>query len=102
MEHHTVLNLEQEGFDVCYLPVDSSGLINPENIKEAIKPNTVLISVMFANNEIGTIQPIAKIGKIAKEKGVSFHTDAVRAEGSVKINVEEMNIDLLSLSAHKL
>lgn len=105
IEHHAVLHtcqyLESEGFEVTYLPVDENGLVTPEQVRSAIKPNTILITIMFANNEIGTIQPIAEIGRIAREKGVYFHTDAVQAVGNVSINVENMNIDLLSLSAHK-
>lgn len=105
IEHHAVLHtcqyLESDGFEVTYLPVDTNGLVSPEAVRAAIKPNTILITVMFANNEIGTIQPIAEIGRIAREKGVYFHTDAVQALGNVKINVNEMNVDLLSLSAHK-
>ncbi len=98
---HTCQYLESEGFEVTYLPVDPDGLVTAEQVREAIRPDTILISVMFANNEIGTIQPIAEIGKIAKEKGVYFHTDAVQAMGNVNINVEELNVDLLSMSSHK-
>lgn len=105
IEHHAVLHtcqyLESDGFEVTYLPVDKDGLVKPEQVLEAIKPNTVLISIMFANNEIGTIQPIPEIGEIAKEKGVLFHTDAVQAIGNIPVDVNKMNIDLLSLSAHK-
>lgn len=105
IEHHAVLNtcqyLERDGFEVTYLPVDEHGLVTPEQVEKAMKPNTILISIMFANNEIGTIQPISKIGKLAREKGIYFHTDAVQAVGNVPINVADMNIDLLSLSAHK-
>ncbi|NLV36439.1 MAG: cysteine desulfurase NifS [Clostridiaceae bacterium] len=105
IEHHAVLHtcqyLERNGFEVTYLPVDIDGLITPEQVKAAIRPDTILISIMFANNEIGTIQPIAEIGKIAKEKGIIFHTDAVQAMGNVSIDVEGMNIDMLSMSAHK-
>ncbi len=105
IEHHAVLHtcqyLESEGFEVTYLPVDPDGLVTAEQVREAIRPDTILISIMFANNEIGTIQPIAEIGKIAKEKGINFHTDAVQAMGNVNINVEELNVDLLSMSAHK-
>lgn len=105
IEHHAVLHtcqyLESDGFEVTYLPVDSNGLINLDDLRKAIKPNTILISIMFANNEIGTIQPISEIGKIAREKNIYFHTDAVQALGNVHINVVEMNIDLLSLSSHK-
>lgn len=105
IEHHAVLHtckyLEEDGFKVTYLPVDGNGLVNPEQVRNAIKPNTILITIMFANNEIGTVQPIAQIGKIAKEKRVYFHTDAVQAIGTIKVNVNELNVDLLSLSAHK-
>ncbi len=105
IEHHAVLHtcqyLESDGFEVTYLPVDADGLISPEQVRAAIRPDTILITIMFANNEIGTIQPIAEIGKIAREKGVYFHTDAVQAMGNIHINVSEMNIDLLSMSSHK-
>lgn len=105
IEHHAVLHtcqyLESDGFEVTYLPVDENGLVTAQQVLEAIKPNTILISIMFANNEIGTVQPIAEIGKIAREKGVYFHTDAVQAVGNIAIDVEKMNIDLLSLSSHK-
>jgi len=105
IEHHAVLHtcqyLESDGFEVTYLPVDQYGLVSPEQVRAAIRPDTILISIMFANNEIGTIQPIAEIGAIAREKGVFFHTDAVQAMGNVNINVADMNIDLLSMSAHK-
>lgn len=105
IEHPAVLStcqqLEKEGFEVTYLPVDSDGLVSAEDLRAAIKDTTILVSIMTANNEIGTIQPIAELGAVAKEKGVLFHTDAVQAIGNVKIDVNEMNIDLLSLSAHK-
>jgi len=105
IEHHAVLHtcqyLESDGFEVTYLPVDSDGLVTPEQVSAAIRPDTILITIMFANNEIGTIQPIAEIGKIAREKGITFHTDAVQAMGNIPINVAEMNIDLLSMSSHK-
>lgn len=105
IEHPAILNtcatLERQGFSVTYLNVDSKGFINLAELENAIKPETVLISIMFANNEIGTIEPIAQIGKIAKERGIYFHTDAVQAIGNVRINVEELGIDLLSMSAHK-
>lgn len=106
IEHHAVLHacgyLEKNGYEVTYLDVDRDGILDPEALKEAIRPDTVLISVMFANNEIGTIQPIREIGAIARERGILFHTDAVQAFGQVPINVEEMHIDMLSASAHKL
>ena len=106
IEHHAVLHacgyLEKNGYEVTYLDVDRDGILDPESLKEAIRPDTVLISVMFANNEIGTIQPIREIGAIARERGILFHTDAVQAFGQVPINVEEMHIDMLSASAHKL
>jgi cysteine desulfurase len=105
IEHHAVLHtcqyLEKMGFEVTYLPVDSYGLVYPEQVKEAITDKTILISVMFANNEIGTIEPIKEIGQIARERGIYFHTDAVQAVGHIPVDVKEMNIDLLSLSAHK-
>ncbi len=106
IEHHAVLHtcqyLEKHGFEVTYLDVDRDGLIDLEQLKAAIRPDTILITVMFANNEIGTIEPIAQIGAIAKERGILFHTDAVQAFGQVPINVDEMHIDMLSSSAHKL
>lgn len=98
---HTCQNLEKQGFSVTYLNVNNDGLINLEELEHAITDKTILISIMFANNEIGTIQSIKEIGKIAKEHNVYFHTDAVQAIGNVKINVNELNIDLLSMSAHK-
>lgn len=105
VEHHAVLHtcqdLEKQGYEVTYLPVDEYGMVSPDDVKNAIKDNTILISIMFANNEIGTIMPIAEIGRIAKEAGVLFHTDAVQAVGNVPINVKDMNIDMLSLTAHK-
>ena len=106
IEHHAILNtcktLEENGFKVTYLNVDKDGIINLEELVNSITEDTVLISVMFANNEIGSIEPIKEIGKIAKEKGIIFHTDAVQACGNVKIDVKEMNIDMLSLSGHKI
>lgn len=105
IEHPAVLNtcetLEKEGFKVTYLDVDKYGLINLQDLENAIDTKTILISIMFANNEIGTIEPIQKIGKIAKEHNVIFHTDSVQAIGNVEIDVNKMNIDLLSMSAHK-
>lgn len=105
IEHHAVLHtlesLEKQGFEVTYLDVDEYGKISLDDLRASIRPDTILITIMTANNEVGTIQPIAEIGKIAKEHGILFHTDAVQAIGSIKIDVHEMNIDLLSLSAHK-
>lgn len=105
VEHHAVLHtcqdLEKQGFEVTYLPVDKYGMVSPDDVKAAIKDTTIMISIMFANNEIGTIMPIAEIGKIAKEAGVVFHTDAVQAVGNVEIDIKAMNIDMLSLTAHK-
>lgn len=106
IEHHAVLHtceyLQKNGFEVTYLDVDEAGLISVEALKAAIRPDTILISIMFANNEIGTIEPIAEIGAIAKKHGILFHTDAVQAFGQLPIDVEELHIDLLSASAHKL
>lgn len=106
IEHHAVLHtceyLEKQGFEITYLKVDGDGLVNPEDVRAAIRPDTILISVMFANNEIGTVEPIAEIGAIAKEKGILFHTDAVQAFGQIPIDVDSMNIDMLSASAHKM
>ena len=105
IEHPAVLQtckqLEKEGFEISYISVDENGIINLEELKTSIKPTTVLITIMFANNEIGTIQPIEEIGKIAKENNLYFHTDAVQAVGCVKIDVQKLNIDSLSLSGHK-
>jgi len=106
IEHHAVLHtcqwMERQGFEVSYLPVDKFGIVDPSAVENAIKENTGLVSVMFANNEIGTIEPIEEIGKICREKGVYFHTDAVQAFGKVPIDVNKDNIDLLSISAHKV
>ncbi|HOM01754.1 MAG TPA: cysteine desulfurase NifS [Acetivibrio sp.] len=105
IEHHAVLHacqyLESDGFEVTYLPVDENGLVSPQQVQDAIRPDTILITIMFANNEIGTIQPIGEIGKIARERGVIFHTDAVQAVGAIPINVVDLNVDLLSMSSHK-
>ena len=105
-EHHAVLHtceyLEKRGYEVTYLDVDENGLVDPNAVEAAIRPDTILISIMFANNEIGTIQPIREIGTIAREHGVLFHTDAVQAFAQVPINVDEYNIDMLSASGHKL
>ena len=106
IEHHAVLHtcefLEKQGYEVTYLDVDEDGKISLEALKAAIRPDTILISIMMANNEIGTIEPIAEIGKIAREHSVLFHTDAVQAYGHIPISVDEMNIDMLSASGHKL
>lgn len=106
IEHHAVLHtceyLEKFGFETTYLDVDEYGMINLEQLKNSIRPETILISVMYANNEIGTIQPIEQIGEIAKEHGITFHTDAVQALGAVRIDVKKQHIDLLSMSAHKV
>lgn len=105
IEHHAVLHtvkaLEKQGFDATYLPVDKDGIISLDDLENAIREDTILITVMFANNEIGTIQPIKEIGEIAREHKIPFHTDAVQAAGHIPINVADMKIDMLSLSAHK-
>ena len=106
VEHHAILHtceyLEKHGFEVTYLPVDEYGMVKAEQVRDAIRSDTILVSIMFANNEVGTIMPIKEIGAVCREKGVFFHTDAVQAVGHVAIDVKAMNIDLLSLSAHKL
>jgi cysteine desulfurase len=106
IEHHAVLHtcqyLEKLGFEVSYIDVDENGVLKLDELKKAIRPDTILISVMFANNEIGTIQPIKEIGEIAKEHGILFHTDAVQAYGHLPINVDELHIDMLSASGHKI
>lgn len=106
IEHHAILHtceyLEKKGCGVTYLGVDAKGMVKADDVEKAIRPETVLISIMTANNEIGTIQPVAQIGKIAKKHNVLFHSDAVQALGSVKIDVDEMNVDMLSFSAHKI
>ena len=106
IEHPAVLNtckfLENNGFEVTYLDVKENGIIDTQELKNAIKDNTILISIMYANNEIGTIQPIQEIGQIAKEKGIIFHTDAVQAIGEIRIDVQKLNIDCMSISGHKI
>ncbi|MCI8417200.1 MAG: cysteine desulfurase NifS [Lachnospiraceae bacterium] len=106
IEHHAILHtceyLEKRGFEITYLNVDENGVVKLEDLKKAIRPTTILISVMFANNEIGTMQPIKEIGEMAKERGILFHTDAVQAFGQVPISVDEYHIDMLSSSGHKL
>lgn len=105
IEHHAILHtlkkLKKDGYDITYLPVDDNGFISLDDLKNAIRPDTCLVTIMFANNEIGTIEPIKEIGAICREKGVIFHTDAVQAVGHIKVDVNEMNIDMLSISAHK-
>ena len=106
IEHHAVLHtcqyLERQGYEVSYIDVDENGIVKLEELKKAIRPDTILISIMFANNEIGTIQPIKEVGKIAGEHGILFHTDAVQAYGQIPIHVDEYGIDMLSASGHKL
>ena len=106
IEHHAVLHtcaqLEKEGFEVTYLPVDEYGIVHPDSLEKAMRDDTVLVTIMAANNEIGTIEPIAEIGAIAREHGILFHTDAVQAFGQMPINVDELNVDMLSASGHKL
>lgn len=106
MEHHAILHtaqyLESKGYEVTYLDVDENGIVKLDQLKKAIRPDTILISIMFANNEIGTIQPIKEIGEIAKANGIIFHTDAVQAFGQIPIDVDEYHIDMLSASGHKL
>lgn len=106
IEHHAVLNtcefLAKNGYEVTYIPVDEYGLIDIDAVKKAVRPDTILISIMFANNEVGTIEPVKEVSAIAREKGVLFHTDAVQALGKIPIDAEKMGIDLLSISAHKI
>ncbi len=106
VEHHAVLDtckaLEKEGFDLTVLPVDGYGMVSPQDAAKAITDNTILITVMHANNEVGTIQPISEIGEIAREKGVLFHTDAVQSMGKIPVNVSDLKVDLLSVSGHKI
>ena len=106
IEHEAILEpckkLEKEGFEITFLPVNQEGLINPKDFKQSIKENTCLASIMFANNEVGTIQPIKEISKICQEKGIIFHTDAIQAAGKININVKDLGVDLLSISSHKI
>lgn len=106
IEHHAVLNaceyLKKFGFEITYLPVDEYGMVNLQELKSSIRKDTILVSIMIANNEIGTIEPISEIGKVCKEKKVVFHTDAVQAVGNIHLDVENMNIDLLSFASHKI
>ena len=99
---HTCQYLEKHGFEVTYLPVNQEGYITAEQVEHAIRPETGLVTIMYANNEIGTIQPITEIGAVCREKKVWFHTDAVQAVGNISINVQAQNIDMLSLSGHKI
>ena len=105
IEHHAVLHtceyLEKEGFEVTYLPVDSEGFVDPQELEKAIRPDTILVSIMHANNEIGTIQPIAELGNICRDKKIAFHVDAVQSTGVLPINLAELPVDMLSLSGHK-
>lgn len=106
IEHHAVLHtceyLEKQGFEVTYLPVNEYGLISLDDLRNAIRTDTILVTIMFANNEIGTVEPIKEIGEIVKEKGIIFHTDAVQALGNIPVDVKDLNVDLLSISAHKI
>ncbi|MEG6570584.1 cysteine desulfurase NifS [Thermoanaerobacterium thermosaccharolyticum] len=106
IEHHAILHtcqyLENQGFEITYLPVDEYGLVDPNELKKAIKDNTILASIMYANNEIGTIEPIQELANVSHEKGVLFHTDAVQAVGNVPIDVKKLDVDMLSMSAHKI
>ena len=106
IEHPAVLNschyLEEEGYEVTFLPVDEQGLVDLDSVKEALKPETVLVSIMLANNEVGTIQPIKEIGEITKARGIPFHTDAVQAVGKIPVRVDDLNVDMLSISGHKI
>ena len=106
IEHHAVLDsckrLEKEGFQITYLPVDRTGLVNPDDVAKALTPKTILVSIMLANNEVGTIQPVREIGRLCKERGVLLHSDAVQGIGKIPVNVDALGVDLMSLTAHKL
>ncbi len=106
IEHHAVLytceNLEKLGFEVTYIPVDKYGMVNPDDVRSAIREDTILITIMHANNEIGTIEPVNEIGRIATNAGIYFHTDAVQSAGRIPVNVDDLRVDLLSISAHKI
>jgi cysteine desulfurase len=106
IEHHAVLHpceaLEKEGFDVTYVPVEENGIVDPAKIKETVREDTILISVMYANNEIGTIQPIAKIGRLCKKRGIPFHTDACQASGALMLNVDRLHLDLMTINGSKM
>ena len=106
IEHHAVLNtckyMMPKGYEVTYLPVDQNGLVDPEDVKKAISDKTILISIMHANNEIGTIEPVLEIAAVAKERGIIFHTDAVQTVGKIQVDVNQLDVDLLSLSGHKM
>ncbi len=105
IEHHAVLEacrfLEERGYDVTYVPVDGRGLVDPDAVRRALRPDTVLVSVMAANNEVGTLQPVAEIGRTTRERGIPFHTDATQMVGALPVNIDALSLDLLSLSAHK-
>jgi cysteine desulfurase len=106
IEHHAVLesmeHLEKRGYEITRVPVDGGGLVDPDDVRKAIRPDTILVSIMHANNEVGTVEPIAEIGKVTREAGVLFHTDAVQSAGKLPLDVNELNVDMLSVSAHKL